>query len=601
MSDTSDNKRFVRKKRIRISLVVEVAFFFLLGLVITGILSYLILKNATNESIKNQKMRQFEQAAYGAINDMAEYYSYDWILGYWIEHAYDMDVEYDSKTITDQKTVEFAARHPGLVIKTALPEQIEALSEEDQRIFAEIVYNEVLLRFNHIKSGQEVEYIYLLATDDTYTNDMFLVSGSDVGKPRGSNYGDSYILGTRVTSTPSQVDAMKQAAEFKTHIAETEQYMDIYVYVGNISGMNLFVGVTYDLNSYQTEIKDETMHGVTNFVLLQLVLSVICLLLLFFFTIRPLKMVQSNVRHYRDYKDSDEVIDRMESIRSLNEIGDLKDDICEMVESIDEYMTEIRNITAEKERIGAELNVATKIQADMLPSDFPAFPDRKDFDIYATMDPAKEVGGDFYDFFLVDDNHLAMVIADVSGKGVPAALFMVISKTLIKTRTLVGGSPAEILYDVNNQLCERNDSGYFVTVWLGILDLTTGKGVAANAGHEHPALCKKGGSFEMVKYRHSPALGTMQGIKFREHDFEIEPGDRIFVYTDGVPEATSAENELFGEERALAALNRLLDPNLPDLLVHVKEEIDGFVGEAQQFDDITMLGFDYYGPNGKNE
>ena len=217
------------------------------------------------------------------------------------------------------------------------------------------------------------------------------------------------------------------------------------------------------------------------------------------------------------------------------------------------------------------------------------------------MTPAKEVGGDFYDFFLVDEDHLAMVMADVSGKGVPAALFMVITKTLIKNRAQMGDSPADILYHVNNQLCDGNESDMFVTVWLAILELSTGKGIAANAGHEHPVLCRKGGRYELVVYRHSMAVAAMEDITFKEHGFELHPGDRIFVYTDGVPEATNAKNELFGTERMLEALNRDPDAAPEEQLKAVRESVDEFVGEAPQFDDMTMLGFCYNGPTGQEK
>ncbi len=283
------------------------------------------------------------------------------------------------------------------------------------------------------------------------------------------------------------------------------------------------------------------------------------------------------------------------TIRSNDEVGALYESLSQMEHDMNAYIRDLVAVTSEKERIGAELNVATQIQADMLPRIFPAFPSRKDFDIYATMTPAKEVGGDFYDFFLVDDDHLAMVMADVSGKGVPAALFMVIAKTLIKNRTMMGGSPSEILAYVNDQLCEGNEAGLFVTVWLGILELSTGKGMAANAGHEHPAIRRGNGSFELVKYRHSPALATMEGMSFREHEFEMYPGDALYVYTDGVTEATNQDKVLFGEERMVEALNRRANEKPQVLLETVKAAIDEFVGDAEQFDDITMLGLDYFG------
>ena len=251
---------------------------------------------------------------------------------------------------------------------------------------------------------------------------------------------------------------------------------------------------------------------------------------------------------------------------------------------------------AERERIENELQLATNIQASMLPHVFPAFPDRSEFDIYASMTPAKEVGGDFYDFFLVDDDHIGLVMADVSGKGVPAALFMMVSRILIKAHLQNGESPAKALWNVNEQLCEGNEEGLFVTVWTAVLEISTGKGVAANAGHEHPALRRAGGDYELVVYRHSPVVAFMKGIQFCEHEFQMNPGDTLFVYTDGVAEATNAENELFGCERMLDALNVNPDANPEEVLSNVMNGIDAFVAGAEQFDDITMLCFKYNGP-----
>lgn len=285
-------------------------------------------------------------------------------------------------------------------------------------------------------------------------------------------------------------------------------------------------------------------------------------------------------------------------IASEDEMQALSEAFVTMAADLKEYMRDLLSETKEKERISTELSLATEIQANMLPCIFPAFPERKEFDIYAMMNPAKEVGGDFYDFFLIDEDHLALVIADVSGKGVPAALFMVIAKTLIKNQALTGESPAQILKSVNEQLCEGNEAELFVTVWLGIIQISTGKGIAANAGHEHPVMRRKDGKFELVIYRHSPAVAVMEGMNFREHEFELYPGDTLFVYTDGVPEATDSQNRLFGNERMLNALNKNPDAEPEELLKNVKEEVDLFTKEAPQFDDVTMLGIRYYGETG---
>lgn len=284
------------------------------------------------------------------------------------------------------------------------------------------------------------------------------------------------------------------------------------------------------------------------------------------------------------------------------ETGDELEVLCRALKGMEKdlatHIENLKKVTAEKERIGAELNVATQIQADMLPRIFPPFPDRNEFDIFASMTPAKEVGGDFYDFFLIDDNHLGMVMADVSGKGVPAALFMVIAKTLIKNRAQMGGGPSEILQYVNEQLCQGNEAELFVTVWFAILDITTGKGMAANAGHEHPVIRRANGEYELVQYRHSPAIAVMEDIRFKEHEFEMHPGDSLFVYTDGVTEATNAKNELYGTERMLKALNSEMDADPKKLLQNVQDGINAFVGNAPQFDDITMMCLAY---NGKEE
>ena len=288
------------------------------------------------------------------------------------------------------------------------------------------------------------------------------------------------------------------------------------------------------------------------------------------------------------------MIARLEIV-SKDEIGELTHSIKVMEEEIYRYIDDLTSITAEKERIGAELNVATQIQANMLPGIFPAFPNHTEFDIYASMNPAKEVGGDFYDFFLADEEHLVLVMADVSGKGVPAALFMVIAKILLKNCAQNHHSPKEVLEIVNNQLCENNEADMFVTVWLGILEIATGKMVAANAGHEYPVIKRAGKDYELIKDRHGFVLAGMEDSRYTEYELTISKGDRLFLYTDGVPEATNAEHELFGNERMLEALNRYKDCPVNELLVKVKEEIDTFVGEAPQFDDITMLGFDYKG------
>lgn len=248
--------------------------------------------------------------------------------------------------------------------------------------------------------------------------------------------------------------------------------------------------------------------------------------------------------------------------------------------------------TQKTERISTELNLASDIQANMLPNIFPAFPDRDDFDIYATMTPAKEVGGDFYDFFMVDDKHLALVMADVSGKGIPAAMFMVIAKTLIKDHAQLGLFPGAVFTRVNDLLCEGNEAGLFVTAWMGILDLETGELSYANAGHNPPILVTNG----EANYLHSKAgfvLAGLEGYNYQEMSMHLKRGDKIFLYTDGVTEATDINKELYGEDRLINCIRAQKGKSCADVLHAVRADVDEFVGEAEQFDDMTMLAFDY--------
>ena len=288
-------------------------------------------------------------------------------------------------------------------------------------------------------------------------------------------------------------------------------------------------------------------------------------------------------------------------VKHDDELRELADSFATMYREVGAYIAKLETVTAEKERIGAELDVAAKIQSSMLPCIFPAFPDRNEFDIYATMDPAKEVGGDFYDFFMVDVDHLAFVVADVSGKGVPAALFMVIGKTLIKDHTGLHDDLGEVFTEVNNILCASNSEEMFITAFEGVLNLKTGELRYVNAGHEIPFLCRKGGVFEPYKVRAGFVLAGMQGIRYRAGSIQLEPGDKVFQYSDGIPEAINSEKAPYGMKRLESVLAKNSEKAPSELLPLVKADVDAFVGDADQFDDITMLCIEFKGNGRKAE
>lgn len=283
-------------------------------------------------------------------------------------------------------------------------------------------------------------------------------------------------------------------------------------------------------------------------------------------------------------------------LKTGDELEELSLVLAAMEQDIADSEQKLLRATAERQRISTELSVANDIQSNMLPNIFPPFPDRKEFEIYARMDPAKEVGGDFFDFMMIDDTHLGLVMADVSGKGIPAALFMMSSMIIIENYANLGYSPKEVLEMSNSTICAMELVDMFVTVWFGILDLKTGVVTAANAGHEYPAFMPSGEEYSLMKSKHGFVVGGMDGIKYHEYTFTMEPGSSLFLYTDGVPEAVNKDLEAYGTERMVSALNRNRDLPPKELLGAVRSEIDGFVKDAAQFDDLTMMSVKYLGP-----
>ena len=294
-------------------------------------------------------------------------------------------------------------------------------------------------------------------------------------------------------------------------------------------------------------------------------------------------------RHMENFTSEEGQFHEFPVSNTGDELQSMSESFNRMVRDIRLYLQNLTAVTMDRERIATELNVAATIQASMLPCIFPPFPDRKEFDIYASMLPAKEVGGDFYDFFLIDENKLAVVIADVSGKGVPAALFMVIAKTLIKNNACAGQSPGEVFETVNNMLCENNEAGMFVTALMGYLDLQTRQFSYVNAGHNLPLLQRADGEFMFLNAKPSFILAGFANMAYREEEIELSPGDMLFLYTDGVTETVDPNQELFSNTRLLVAANKYRNCTTRYLLEMVKKEIDIFAAGEEQADDITML------------
>lgn len=473
-------------------------------------------------------------------------------------------------------------------------------------------YKNMLGRVNELRQELEFNDIYVCALD------LDLLNSYDA---KSTNLADFkplyYIIDTHFDDTVRQSFAKSDglAPKYIESIIESvntgksteSDFLQNGKYGYTITSVNSFwqnekmlltVCCDVSVESYQKDIIVFTVTTVVVVSILILILVLFSIFMISHYFLNPIIEISSEVGNF--VSNNAEISDKLGAFKTGDEIELLAKSILKMQQDLFNYMDDSIAKAIKLKKVQTELNLAKGIQSDMLPSIFPAFPNRDEFDLFASMTPAKEVGGDFYDFFFIDDDHLGLVIADVSGKGIPAALFMVIAKTLIKDRAnmSIGGggySPAEILNQVNTQLCESNKNEFFVTVWLGILEISTGKCIVSNAGHEYPAICRKGEKYELIKYKHSPAVATIEGIKFRDKEFQLNPGDSLFLYTDGVTEATNANGELFGEQRLIESLNRDEKASASDILRTVKKDVDKFVGNAPQFDDLTMLCFEYYG------
>ena len=450
-------------------------------------------------------------------------------------------------------------------------------------------YDQVSRYLLYMKETIGIKYFYVVIP---YEDHMYYIW--DVGKEGEEGVCslgdvDDYYQGGREIMRGAYLNPDGEDTILITNNEEYGYLASAYVAILDSSGQSAALSCV----DISMDMIDRQIEGFVAAVVLVILLVLIVFIVGYFFFIRhsvlrPLSRLSQAARTIVS-EQMDDLSSFRVDVKTGDEIEELGDAFNRMAHELHSYIENLSAVTAEKERIGAELDVATHIQASMLPGIFPAFPNRPEFHIYATMEPAKEVGGDFYDFFLVDEGHLAVVIADVSGKGVPAALFMVIAKTLIKDHTQAGTTPAEVFSEVNAQLCESNEEGLFVTAWRGVLEIATGHMVFVNAGHNPPLVRQAGGRFEYMKLRPGFVLAGMEGIRYRSGEMDLAPGSTLYLYTDGVTEAANGENELYGEERLLSVLGAHEDAAPEELLPAVKADIDAFAGDAPQFDDITML------------
>ncbi len=589
----------MKKEKAKTGIIQQVAVLSVFAVMFMGVATYFTQHEMSDRNVQKQVEMAASETAGEVTMALEEYPAEEWLIRYWYEHCDEMDIEYDTdyrtSTVTREKDRLLAQRHPDLQVRYASAQEIDALPEEDQKLYAEAAYSWLITRVNEIKQAHDVDYLFCVLTEEPYDQQFFLFSGADPGAIRGTEYEEVYPLGKTVSVSASQQEAMKNACENDEHLADAGAYVDYYSRLGTVDGHQVLIGMTYNLSDIKADVSTQTMKGTVYSVGQQIALLGICLAMIFLLVLQPLNSVEQNIRYYMQEKDGETVRKNLSQLEVRNEIGQLAEDVINMTSEIDEHVSHIEKITAEREHLAAEMNMAARIQTNSLPNVFPPFPERKEFDIFASMDPAKEVGGDFYDFFMIDDDHLALLIADVSGKGVPAALFMMISMILIHNAATDKLSPGTVLEFINNQICDHNPEEMFISIWMGVLEISTGKLTAANAGHEYP-MVRYEDTFELLKDRHGFVVGGLRDMKYIEYTLQLQPGSRVFVYTDGLDEAMNGKFEKFGTARILDVLNSNPDATDEEMLSCMQKAVDVFTDGTEQFDDLTMMSFTWHGP-----
>lgn len=601
------------KGKLLVELGSAIILLFIITIIVNGYAVYHV-------SSKRYQARQLEKVEAWIDENSQDFFSNfrfddsEYLITYWREHYQEMNLKDGYTDELDAEVEEVLEMFHRDYVGTALTgEEFSSLSPAQKLAYATDRYLLFNSLFNTYIIGKELEIKNIIVRVFIFDNEknafiLFSSGPEDADPGNGSADSDSggYALGEEIHFDLDEHPMAKQTLETREKQKKFEQ---AFSELDNAEMLNYYaplvldgkaVGlVAFSINwtEYQKRIwKNVADIEVINLIVL-LAVAVVLLILVYILAIRPLRFVQDSLREYMVNKDSNEITDKMKRIRLKNEIGLLAGDMSSLAIEIDRYTGEVSRLSSERQRRDTELSIARSIQKQNLPKQSFMTDQNRCFELDSLMKPAMEVGGDFYDYYYIDDDNLALLIADVAGKGVPAALFMMMAKTHLKNVALTEGSgnPAEILKTVNERLYDGNDSAMFVTVWMGILTLSTGRLVTANGGHENPAIYREGKGFELFKDEHGLAIGIMDMVDYSEKEIYLNKNDMIFVYTDGITEAMNREEEQFGEKRMMDALNRNKGKNPTELLNGMLEAVREHTGDFEQSDDMTMLALRWLG------
>ncbi len=572
----------------------------LLMLMVVSIVDNYVSASAFSSRIES--LNELETAYLKEINTLLSGISaWPWFVDYWFDHPDSIkpgDVTLKAIDNRMKPVIRELGKDPedglGLdIILELSPEEASSLSEESQQVVANVFYDYLNRYMQDIYSSNYLlDLMIVKPLDEDSAEILFdIMSASDETYGLGTVIGIAYLKDSLVNSE----QASDWLSDWRWREAEDKGYLGYNIDIeGGLSGGTLMLTSILPLEEALKPLSYMLSFRFRATVYMFLIAFII-LLLLYTNVLKPITWLRKSIVSYQKDKDAKAVRKSLASLKSENEIGDMAAQFTELAAEMDHYTNEIVEMAEAQEQIHTELMLATNIQRNALSTDFP---DEPAFSLFASMTPAREVGGDFYDFIRIDEDHLALVIADVSGKGIPAALFMMSVKIMISDRALTGGSPAEILTAVNEQIQKNNSlTNMFVTVWLGILDLRTGKMTCSSAGHEYPFLRGEDGHFILFRDKHGLVIGAMEGIRYKNYQIDLSPGDAVFVYTDGVPEACTASGAFFGTERLGSTLYGISpDETAEGILRTVRESVDKFTAGSEQFDDLTMLCLIYHGP-----
>lgn len=579
-------------------MICQIGILFLIQVILVILVNVAaVYQNNLDIYIDMKSEESLNLAGYVA-KDMENTEGIGWLISYWCEHYEDMDIVYDSSEATRKRAKEFSEKYPEYPLADITLQMIEQMPPMAQKEYAEYSYMLAMDNFNELKRSYHPTYLFCFYPQSD-SELFYFLTGTEEGEQRGDDREDIFRLGT-VSEIPTEdypvlmrtwkTGTVQKEREQPVKSGELAGYYHVYVPVNENGRTLCLVGVTLETNKVRGELQKKlfVVEGMeiacfflTGLMLLMLVHGVI---------LRPVIRLRKGMLQYELDKDSVKVEESLIGVVSNNEIGQLAKGFTGLTQEIDRYIEEIRQFTTKQERLEAELALAANIQLDMIPQNYPKSPG---INLAGSMEPAKEVGGDFFDFFFVDDNHMALVIGDVSGKSVPAALFMVRSMTVIRNFTMMGLPVDEVFTRTNQELCRNNDSELFTTAWLGIYELDSGKLVFTEAGHDEPICLRNTGEIEMLRpEKKKMVLGGMPGIRYIRNETFLKPGELILLYTDGVPEANNVKEELYGMERLKKSVlehGHLVSNDVWDFLREIRADVTAFVGDAAQFDDLTML------------